>query len=59
MKFRYYIIDLTEGTVLGTDNRLIATHFSICDDYFVIDAQEGLLLQDDAELEINEVKHDE
>lgn len=59
MKFRYYIIDLTEGAVLGTNNSMIATHYSICDDYFVIDAQNGLLLQDDEELEINEVKHDE
>ncbi|MBK8191588.1 MAG: hypothetical protein IPK79_14215 [Vampirovibrionales bacterium] len=59
MKFRYYITDLTEGTVLGTNSRQVADHFSECDDYFVIDAQEGLLLQDDEELEINEVKYDE
>ena len=59
MKFRYYIIDLTEGTVIGTNNSLIATHYSQSVDFFVIDAQDGLLLQDDEALEINEVKLDE
>ncbi|MBK8191526.1 MAG: hypothetical protein IPK79_13895 [Vampirovibrionales bacterium] len=56
MKFRYYITDLTEGTVLGTNSRQVADHFSECDDYFVIDAQEGLLLQDDEEWEINDAE---
>lgn len=59
MKFRYYITDLTEGTVLGTNCSAVADHYAACDDFFVINAQDGLLLQEDEDLEINEVKHDE
>ena len=84
MKFRYYIIDLTEGTIIGTNSSAVADHYAVCDDFFVIDAKDGLnriramdshvvssniavclfgecllLLQDDEELEINEVKLDE
>lgn len=59
MKFRYYITDLTEGTVLGTNSRQVADHFSECEDYFVVDAQEGLLIQEGEGVEINDAENRE
>ena len=34
MKFRYYIIDLTEGTIIGTEQKRLADHYAVCDDFF-------------------------
>ncbi|MBK8184744.1 MAG: hypothetical protein IPK63_18455 [Candidatus Competibacteraceae bacterium] len=57
MKYRYYITDLIEGVVVGTNSRAIADHFAASDDYFVVDAQNGLWLQSDEEFEINEAEN--
>jgi hypothetical protein len=57
MKYRYYITDLTEGVVIGTNSSATADHFAASDDYFVIDAQNGLLLQSDEDVEINDAEN--
>ena len=45
MKFRFYITDLLEGTVVGTDDEAVAKNFADSADYFVVDAEEGRWLQ--------------
>lgn len=59
MKFRYYITDLTEGVVVGTNSRSIADDFSECEDCFVVDAQEGLWIQECEDVEINDAENRE
>lgn len=41
MKFRFYITDLHEGLVFGSDSEEEAKQFSLSEDYFVVDSQEG------------------
>lgn len=41
MKFRYYITDLYEGHVVGTDNGEKAANLATSEDYFVIDSEDG------------------
>jgi hypothetical protein len=41
MKFRFYIIDLPEGYVKGTNSMRIAEEYSAIEDYFVVDAELG------------------
>ena len=57
MKFRYYITDLTEGVVVGTNSRPIADDFAECEDYFVVDAQEGLWIQEAEDVEIGDAEN--
>lgn len=59
MKYRYYIVDLMEGVVVGTNSRPIADDFAECEDYFVVDAQEGLLIQEGEGVEINDAENRE
>ena len=39
MSFRYYITDLFEGTVVGTNNKELAEQSSHCEEYYVIDTE--------------------
>lgn len=41
MKFRYYITALFDGNIQGTDDTVVATNFSLCEDWFVVDAETG------------------
>ena len=41
MKFRYYITDLYEGVVAGTNDEDNARNFTSSDDYFVVDSDTG------------------
>lgn len=41
MKFRYYITDLHEGHIVGTDDEEKARELSTSEDYFVLDASTG------------------
>lgn len=40
-KFRYYVTDLFEGCVKGTDDRVVAMQFAESDDFFVVDTETG------------------
>lgn len=43
-KYRYYIVDLFDGLVRGTNDEQVAREFSASEDFFVIDAQESMWL---------------
>ena len=46
-KFRYYITDLNEGHVVGTNSEELASNCALSEDYFVVDAEQGEWLQSD------------
>jgi len=41
MKFRYYITDLHQGLIRGTNDEENACNFAGCEDYFVVDSDTG------------------
>ena len=45
MKFRYYITDLFDGVIKGTNNIEVAQDYSASTDFFVVDSENGLWLQ--------------
>ncbi len=45
MSFRFYITDLNEGLIRGTDDEKMAKEFAECEDYFVVDTENNLWLQ--------------
>lgn len=55
MAFRYYVVDLDEGMVMGTDSTEQAAEFADAEEYFVIDSQEGMWMLPDGE--VVPVKH--
>ena len=55
MKFRYYITDLYDGAIRGTNSTDVANDYSMCEDFYVLDTETGLWLQDRNGVEI---KHD-
>ena len=57
MKFRYYITDLFDGVIKGTNDTDIANNYAGSEDFFVVDSENGLLLQTDGDnAEIEETK---
>lgn len=49
MKFRYYITDLFEGAVRGTNELSVAKNFAESSDFFVVDCEEGKWLATEGE----------
>jgi len=49
MKFRYYITDMFDGVVKGTNDEAVAEIYALCPDYFVVDSQEGVWLLESGE----------
>ena len=47
MKFRYYITDLHQGNVVGTNSEEMAKSLATSEDYFVVDSVEGRWLISD------------
>jgi hypothetical protein len=45
MKFRYYITDLFDGAVKGTNSDEDAANYASSEDFFVVDAESGQWLQ--------------
>ena len=41
MLFRYYITDIMDGCIKGTNDEQIAEDYGKCDDCYVVDAQTG------------------
>jgi hypothetical protein len=41
MKFRYYITNLYQGNIQGTNDEATAREFSVSEDFFVVDAETG------------------
>lgn len=59
MKFRYYITDLFEGEVRGTNDKEVAEQFAPCDDYFVVDALTGEWITGDGDrTDVKEMKNE-
>lgn len=44
-KFQYYITDLYDGRIYGTDSSDDARAYAECEDYFVVDTADGEWLQ--------------
>ena len=44
MKFRFYVTDLNNGTVYGTNDSLLAADVSMSEDFFVVDSETGTWL---------------
>ena len=49
-KFKYYITDIINGEVVGTDDRDLATNYAESEDFFVVDAEAGQWIQTDGEV---------
>jgi len=47
MKFRYYITNVYEGVIDGTNSPNVAKEFSLDEDYFVVDSEAGEWLRPD------------
>jgi hypothetical protein len=56
MKYRYYIVDLINGCVKGTNNEKTARDLSECEEWYVIDAETGKWIVGYEDMEIHEVK---
>lgn len=55
MKFRYYISDLENGNVAGTDSEQTARDFAQSEEYFVVDTKTGQWLTDDQDIDIKDI----
>ena len=44
MKFRFYITDLNNGQVSGTNDPDLAADVSLSEDFFVVDSETGMWL---------------
>ncbi len=42
MKFRYYIVDIIEIEINGTNDESLASEFAASEDYCVIDSEDGV-----------------
>ncbi len=54
MKFRYYITDIYQGEILGTNSSETAESLADCEDYFVVDSETGKWLTPCEALDIQE-----
>lgn len=56
-KFRYYVTDVIDGNVKGTNDTATAEQLAGSEDYFVVDSEEGAWLQEGGVTEdIEEIK---
>ncbi len=55
MKFRYYISDLANGIVAGTDSEQTARDFAQSEEYFVVDTKTGKWVTNDQDIDIKDV----
>lgn len=55
-KFRFYITDLFDGRIVGTDSADQAQMLANCEDYFVVDTETGEWLTPDGPVAVTEVK---
>jgi len=58
-KFRYYITNLFEGTIEGSDDEKAMNEASHCDEYFIVDTNTGEWLSCGELREIKEVSSTE
>lgn len=48
MKFKFLIIDLSEGSVSGTNEEIVAKEFAQSDDYYVVNTETGIWMMDES-----------
>lgn len=58
MSFKYYITNLFNGKVVGTNNEELAKQNSYCEEYFVIDIEAGAWLLNGSSQVIEELEND-
>lgn len=51
MKFRYYVTDISDGTIKGTNDTVVATSLAECEDFFVVDTSTGQWLLSDGSMQ--------
>jgi hypothetical protein len=56
MTFIFYITDLYEGAIKGTNDEDLAKEYAKSEDFFVVNAESGMWLQPDNEVEVKEVE---
>ena len=56
MTFRFYITDLYDGAIRGTNDAELAREYSLNDDFFVADTEKGLWLTPTGDEPIEELK---
>ena len=54
--FRFYITDLYNGAIRGTNDAELAREYSLTDDFFVADTEEGLWLTTTGDESIEEIE---
>lgn len=54
--FRYYVTDINDGTVKGTDDEETAISYSFSEEHFVVDTKTGKWLIEGLSEDIEEVK---
>lgn len=47
MRFRFYVTDLFEGQIIGTDDPKVAADFAKSEEHFVVDTETGKWLTSD------------
>lgn len=56
MAFIFYITDLYDGSVKGTNDENLAKEYAKCEDFFVVNAETSMWLKPDNEAEVKEVE---
>ena len=54
VKFKYYITDLHEGAIQGTNDDKLAAELSTSEDYFVLETETGMWLTVDGAQAVEE-----
>ena len=55
-KFRFYITDLYEGVILGTDDEARARMLALSEDFFVVDSEKNLWITAHDTRDVEELK---
>lgn len=54
MSFRFYVTDLFDGCIKGTNSEQVASDFASCEDYYVVDTETNQWLTSDGPQDIKE-----
>lgn len=53
--FRYYITDIMDGRIVGTDSEEVAKDWAMTEDAFVVDTKTGEWLTTDEKQQVKEI----
>lgn len=57
MKFRYYITNLFDGKVQGTNDERVVDSVKDCEEYFVVDSETGKWITGSTPIDIGEISY--